>query len=127
MNSLFTIAGVETVELDIIANKLREQIKPGTPQLAKYPLGQQAGVKEVLVVVRGHEEPHTHPESDLIFIVLEGGGYVQLSSERIDAPEGSTTVIPKGVCHAYHNVAENDSVLLATFSPLDSDPGDCPD
>jgi len=85
------------------------------------------GVKEALVVIRGHEDPHTHPESDLIIFVLEGGGYVQLSSGRVAAPEGSTVVIPKGVCHAYHNVSAHDSVLIATFSATDSTHGVCPD
>jgi mannose-6-phosphate isomerase-like protein (cupin superfamily) len=126
---LFTIAGSKTVVLNDIAHQLRQQIaklKPGKPQLAEQGIGQQAGVKEALVVVRGHEDPHTHPDSDLIIFVLSGGGYVQLSSGRVEAPVGSTVVIPKGVCHAYHNVSAHDSVLIATFSPTDSHHGVCP-
>jgi len=123
---LFTIA---PSVLDDIAQQLREQIaklKPGEPQLAEQLLGQQTGVKEALVVVRGHEDPHTHPESDLIIYVLEGGGYVQLFPGRVEAPAGSMVVIPKGVCHAYHNTSADDSVLIATFSPTDSTHGVCP-
>jgi mannose-6-phosphate isomerase-like protein (cupin superfamily) len=127
---LFTVAGSDPVALNDIARKLRKQISklsPGEPQLAEQGLGQQAGIKEALVVVRGHENPHTHPESDLIIFVLSGGGYVQLLSGRVEAPQGSTVVIPKGVCHAYHNVAARDSVLIATFSPADSTQGICPE
>jgi len=122
---LFTIAGSKPVALDEIANQLRQQMTTKKLQLAEQDLGQQAGVKEGLVVIRGHEDPHTHPQSDLIIFVLSGGGYVQLLSGRIEAPEGSTVVIPKGVCHAYHNLSPSDSVLIATFSPTDSTHGVC--
>ena len=128
MSYLFTVAGAPTVVLDEIANQLREQIStlpPDAPQLAKQELGIQAGVMEFLEVVRGNESPHTHPESDLIISVLEGGGYVQLSTETVNAPAGMTVVIPKGMCHAYYNTAESDSVLLATFSPALPDKGEC--
>ena len=129
MTYSFTVAGENPVDLDDIANQLREQIDglpPDVPQLKSQILNQQTGVKEVLVVVRGHEDPHTHPNSDLVFSVLEGKGYVQLSQEKVRTPAGSTVVIPKGVCHAYHNLSKKDSVLLATFSPVDSQQGECP-
>lgn len=126
---LFTIAGSNPVVLDDIAQQLREQIDkipPDQPQLAKHLLGTQVGVMmEALVVVRGHEDPHTHP-SDLIIFVVEGGGFVQLTSGTVEAAQGSTVVIPKGVCHAYHNASEHDSVIIAAFSPPDPTPGDCP-
>jgi quercetin dioxygenase-like cupin family protein len=127
---LFTIAGSDPVVLDDMAQQLRkklDKIPPDKPQLIEQDLGAQAGVKEALVVVRGHEDPHTHPESDLIIFVLSGGGYAQLLTGRVEAPQGSTVVIPKGVCHAYHNASEHDSVLIATFSPLDSTHGVCPE
>lgn len=125
---LFTIAGSNTIVLDEIADQLRAEIDnlpPGVPLLAKQGLGEQTGVKEAIVVVRDQENPHTHPESDLIIFVLSGGGFVQLFPGEADAPVGSTVVIPKGVCHAYHNTSPNDSVIIATFSPIDSDPGAC--
>ena len=128
MSYHFTLPGKKPVDLDVIANQLRKQIdalKADLPQLAKQLLDQQTGVMEVLVVVRGHELPHTHPQSDLLISVLEGGGYVQLSGARAKAPAGTTVVIPKGVCHAYHNLAKNDSVLFATFSPAEPTPGEC--
>jgi quercetin dioxygenase-like cupin family protein len=129
MRYSFTVAGGKPVNLDDIANQLRTQIDklpPDQPQLKSQVLNQQTGVKEVLVVVRGHENPHTHPNSDLVFSVLEGNGHVQLSKGKVRMSAGSTIAIPKGVCHAYHNTSVRDSVLLATFSPLDSTPGDCP-
>jgi quercetin dioxygenase-like cupin family protein len=130
MTYLFTVAGSPPVVLDDIANTLREQIcalPPESPQLAEQPIATQTGVMEVVVVVRGNETPHTHPESDLIFTVLKGGGYVQLADGIVGAPPHSTVVIPKGVCHAFYNTAECDSVLLATFSPPLPAHGTCPE
>lgn len=127
---LFTIAGSATVVLNDIADLLRKQIAklpPGKPQLAEQEIGHQTDVKEALVVVRGHEDPHTHPESTLIIFVLAGKGYVQLFPGRVEVSAGSTVVIPKGACHAYHNLSKHDSVLIATFSPTDSHHGVCPE
>jgi mannose-6-phosphate isomerase-like protein (cupin superfamily) len=132
MTHKFIVAGAEPVDLDDIANQLCKQIdalpagSPPDKLLAAKFLNQQTGVQTYLVVVRGHEDPHTHPDGDLIINVLEGGGEIHLSPETIvSAPAGSILVIPKGVCHAYYNTSGEGSVILATFSPIKSN-GDCP-
>ena len=125
----FTVAGDKPVDLNDVAIQLRKQIDklpPDSPQLATKILSSQAGVKQVLVLVRGHELPHTHPNSDLVISVLDGKGYVQLSQDKVSMAPGGIIVIPKGVCHAYHNISKEDSLLFATFSPVDSSPGECP-
>lgn len=125
-SNLLVVVGAEPTafELDLIANQLREEISAQALPLAKQVLATQAAVMEVLLVVREHEEPHTHPNADLIFTVLEGGGWLQRSADpaptpRFDVVAGTTVVVPKGVCHAFHNTSPTDSVLLATFSPAD--------
>jgi quercetin dioxygenase-like cupin family protein len=123
----FIVVGDDISDLDVVANQLREEIpspQSGQPQLAKRVLATQAGVMEVLLVVRGQEIPHTHPNADLIFTLLEGEGWLQRSSVPnpeidIEVMAGTTVVVPKGVCHAFHNTSGSDSVLLATFSPAD--------
>jgi quercetin dioxygenase-like cupin family protein len=133
MANMFIVVGDNGFDLDLLANQLREEISglpPDQPQLAKKVLAQQTGVEEVLVVVRGHENPHTHPDADLIFVLLEGAGWLQRSPEpnpetNIEVSAGGTVVVPKGVCHAYHNTSGTDSVLLATFSPGKPAPGAC--
>ena len=128
MSNVFTVAGGPVLDLDAIADQLRQQISvlpPDQPQLAKQQLAIQNGVVEFLEVVRGNETPHTHP-SDLIFSVLDGGGYVEVPTGIVDAPAGITVVIPNGMCHAYFNTSDSDSVLLATFSPAIPDKGVCP-
>jgi oxalate decarboxylase/phosphoglucose isomerase-like protein (cupin superfamily) len=115
-----TLSAVISVDLDEIANQLREQISAGGLPLAKQPLplATQDSIQEVLLVVRGAEEQHLHASSDLVFYVLEGGGSVQLvDGEVVDAPAGTTIVVPKGVSHAYVNTSPSDSVLIATLSP----------
>jgi quercetin dioxygenase-like cupin family protein len=128
MAHFFTVAGADRVDLNDLAKQLRVKIDalpPGSSKLQARFLNQQRGVQVFLVVVRGNEDPHTHPDGDLVISVLEGGGYVQLLSEKIEAPAGSVVIIPKGVCHAYYNLSKGDSVLLATFSPINSK-GECP-
>ena len=125
-NHLFTVAGSAPVDLDALANELRAQIDAsGKPLLAKPLDTAQSGVQEYLVVVRSNEDPHIHPEGDLVISVLEGGGYVQLDDGQADASAGNIVVVPKGVCHAYFNLAQGDSVLFATFSPINTK-ADCP-
>ena len=108
-----------TINLDDIANQLREQIsKTGAP-VAKQALTlpAQVGVKQALLVVSGLDEQHVHDDGDLVFSVLEGGGYVELlNGDPIATPAGTTILVPKGVSHAYQNTS-TDSVLLATVYP----------
>lgn len=128
MSHSFTVVGAKPLDLDDLANQLRADIEklPSTsPQLAAKFLNQQAGVQTYLVVVRGNETPHTHPDGDLVISVLEGGGHLQCLAGDIDASAGSVVLVPKGVCHAYYNDSKDDSVILATFSPINSK-GDCP-
>jgi quercetin dioxygenase-like cupin family protein len=113
------LSAVIYADLDDIANQLRKQISADRSALAKQPLplATTDSIKEVLLVVRGAEEQHIHT-SDLVFCVLEGGGQVQLvDGEVVDAPAGTTIVVPKGVSHAYVNNSPSDSVLIATLSP----------
>lgn len=123
MAHLFTVVGGATIDLNDLADQLRKQIDqlpPGSSLLKAQQLATQSGVQEYLVVVRGNEDPHIHPDGDLIISMLEGHGYLQLTGETVDAPKGCILVVPKGVCHAYYNQAKHDSVLLATFSPINS-------
>jgi mannose-6-phosphate isomerase-like protein (cupin superfamily) len=120
---LFTVAGSAPVDLNRVAEDLRRKITTlpsGSPLLAAQKLAAQSGIEEYLVVVRTNEDPHIHPDGDLVVSVLQGGGYFRLNSGTVDAPTGSVVVIPKGVCHAYFNQSPSDSVLVATFSPINS-------
>ena len=123
MPNLFTVAGNNPIDIDALADQLRlqiDQLPAGSPLLKAAPLDSQTGVQEFLVVVRSNEDPHIHPDGDLVITVLQGGGYVQLATGNANASQGDVVVVPKGVCHAYYNLSQTDSVLLATFSPKNS-------
>lgn len=128
----FVVAGEASIDLDAAADALRAQISVQKLPLAKQKLSAQAGVLEVLLVVRQHEDPHTHPNADLVFTLLEGGGWLQRSvppdpATSVPVEVGTTVVVPKGTCHAFHNTSPTDSVLLASFSPGDPTPhAGCP-
>lgn len=68
MTHSLTVVGWEPVDLDGIANQLRQEIdalpagSPPDKLLAAKFLNQQTGVQTYLVVVRGNEDPHTHPD-----------------------------------------------------------------
>jgi oxalate decarboxylase/phosphoglucose isomerase-like protein (cupin superfamily) len=128
MPNLFIIDNnnATTINLDEIANQLREQILNGGLQSAKQALSlpSQVGVKQALLVVSGLDEQHVHDDGDLVFSVLEGGGYVELlNGDPINAPAGTTILVPKGVSHAYQNTS-TDSVLLATVYPTTTKKGE---
>ena len=115
------------INLDEIANQLREQILNGGLQSANQALSlpAQVGVKQVLLVVSGLDEQHVHDDGDLVFSVLEGGGYVELlNGDPINAPAGTTILVPKGVSHAYQNTSPTDSVLFATLYPTTTKKGE---
>ena len=129
MSYLFVIDNntATTINLDDIANKLRKKISKSGAPMAKQALSlpTQVGVKQTLLVVRGLDEQHVHDDGDLVFSVLEGGGYVQLlNGDLIGAPTGTTILVPKGVSHAYQNIPPTDSVLLATLYPTTTKEGE---
>jgi mannose-6-phosphate isomerase-like protein (cupin superfamily) len=129
MPNLFVIDNnnaATTVNLDDIANQLREQISISGAPAAKQalPLPTQVSIKQALLVVRGLDEQHVHDDGDLVFSVLEGGGYVELlNGDPIPTPAGTTILVPKGVSHAYQNTA-TDSVLFATVYPTTTKEGE---
>jgi len=52
-----------------------------------------------LVKIQGEFVWHKHPETDEVFIVLQGSMHIDLRDERIRLGEGEMCVIPKGVEH----------------------------
>ena len=119
---LFTIGGQASIDLDPIIQDLRDAVDApdGPPLKVSDQLGSQSGAQEYVVVIRGSEDPHIHPDGDLIAFVMEGGGYFELFPGSADAPLGSVVVIPKGLCHAFHNQSPDDSVLFVSFAPINS-------
>lgn len=122
MSNSFILPGTAPVNLDTLAAQLSDKISHlpvGVPKMARATpsLATQTGAEVMLVVVREHEPDHSYEECDLILRVVHGGGFVQLPNGPVDAPEGATVFLPRGLGHAYYNTAKSDSVLLGIFCP----------
>jgi quercetin dioxygenase-like cupin family protein len=55
---------------------------------------------------------HLHREEDEIFWVLEGTMTIWVGDERIDASEGDTAFLPRGIAHAFRVTSERSRALI---------------
>ncbi len=69
------------------------------------------------VARRGAAAPlHVHPDADEWFLVLEGTARFLVGGERVDAEEGGSVFLPRGVPHAYL-VTSDGARLVGGVSP----------
>ncbi|MDC0228172.1 cupin domain-containing protein [Alphaproteobacteria bacterium] len=52
-----------------------------------------------LVKIKGEFVKHQHPETDEVFIVIEGRMKIEFDTETIEIKCGEMIVVPKGVAH----------------------------
>ncbi len=52
-----------------------------------------------LVKIQGEFVWHDHPDTDEVFIVLEGNMRIEFEDQTIELSEGEMLVVPKGVRH----------------------------
>ena len=52
-----------------------------------------------LVKIQGEFVWHNHPDTDEVFIVLEGSMNIEFENETVQLNEGEMLVVPKGVEH----------------------------
>lgn len=52
-----------------------------------------------LVKIEGEFVWHDHPDTDEVFIVIEGTMYIEFEDQTIELSEGEMLVVPKGVRH----------------------------
>jgi mannose-6-phosphate isomerase-like protein (cupin superfamily) len=60
---------------------------------------------------------HSHEANDEIFRIIEGTMSVLVGERWIDAPAGSTIVIPAGVTHDFANRTDAPAALFNVFIP----------
>jgi mannose-6-phosphate isomerase-like protein (cupin superfamily) len=60
---------------------------------------------------------HSHEANDEIFRIVEGTMSVLVGDKWIEAPEGSTLVIPAGVTHDFANRTDAPAALFNVFIP----------
>jgi len=52
-----------------------------------------------LVKIKGEFVKHQHPETDEVFIVIEGRMKIEFEAQTIEIKSGEMIVVPKGVTH----------------------------
>jgi quercetin dioxygenase-like cupin family protein len=81
----------------------------------------QAAVTEMAFGPYAMVTPHTDPVNTSLFIVISGGGFVQVGDERARVNHGEAVLWPPGIPHgAYTDGTEMRAIiveLLATDSP----------
>jgi mannose-6-phosphate isomerase-like protein (cupin superfamily) len=61
--------------------------------------------------------PHSHDESDEIFLITEGTLAVRVGDDWVDAPRGTFIRIPAGVVHDFENRTDHPATLFNVFTP----------
>jgi len=65
-----------------------------------------------LVKIEGEFVWHDHPDTDEVFIVIEGTMHIEFEDRTIELREGEMLVVPKGVRHKPYAEAECKVMLV---------------
>lgn len=64
--------------------------------------------------------PHTNPSNTALFVVISGGGYVQVGDERARVNHGEAVVWPPGILHgAYTDGTEMRAIVVELIGERD--------
>ncbi len=63
-----------------------------------------------LAKLQGEFAWHNHPDTDEVFIVIEGSMVIELEDGKVELSAGEMYVVPKGVMHKPH--AENECKIM---------------
>jgi len=55
---------------------------------------------------------HNHKDDEQIYLILKGGGTVQIGDERTETEEGDVIFLPVNVPHAFFNTTADETVIL---------------
>ncbi len=80
-------------------------------------LGRDAHASHHLVAIRHGETLHRHDRHDLLVLMLEGFGTMQLGAEIRPVGEGSLLYVPRGTVHAFTNTSGAPATAYAIYLP----------
>src|SRR5881398_1651758 len=107
--SITTPDGVEVCELGVARLRILED---GTTT------GHRLGIAEVVLAPHSPGPPqHRHAQHDEGFYVVSGTARFTVADATYDAPAGTFVMIPPGAPHTFANPADEQAVLLNTFTP----------
>ena len=83
----------------------------------RVPIENAKGLVRLLCFEAGQSvAPHTHPNSDEFFFVVEGKGRLTTEGDEQDAERGCIIRVPAGVTHRWNSGAQR-LVLLSVLIP----------
>ncbi len=77
-----------------------------------------------VVKTRGEFTPHSHPETDELFLVLHGSLTIRLDDDEVHLGPGQLYVVPRGVRHQPVSSAGAEVVLIEPSATINT--GDTP-
>ena len=86
-------------------------------EISRRTIAQYENLAFTLVSIGKPEEPHIHQKSDLIVILLEGEGEINIEGEKKYVEKGDIIFIPKNKVHFFVNKGKNTALALVISSP----------
>jgi mannose-6-phosphate isomerase-like protein (cupin superfamily) len=86
-------------------------------EISRRSVAQYENLAFTLVSIGKAEEPHIHQKSDLIVILLEGEGEMNIDGEKKYVEKGDIIFIPKNKTHFFVNKGINPALALVISSP----------
>jgi mannose-6-phosphate isomerase-like protein (cupin superfamily) len=93
---------------------------PGEKMAIHVPNAQVGGrfsVVESIAAPGAGAPPHIHRSADEYFFIQQGEMHFVCDGVEFDAPAGTSVLIPRGVAHAWVNLADTPVRSLVTFTP----------
>lgn len=93
---------------------------PGTTGVTGQPIHNDARgyIGELALARHARIEPHTNP-NQTYFIVIEGGGFVQVGDERARVAAGEAVLWPAGVVHGAWTELSEMRAIVVEFGTLE--------
>lgn len=107
-------AGRETLALSELARRA-----PLTPDedFRAVEIARDHATSHHVVSIRTAEVPHRHDRHDLLVVMLEGFGTMQLGDEARELGPGSILYVPRGTLHTFANQSAAPAVAYAVYLP----------
>ncbi|MGH8908638.1 MAG: phosphomannose isomerase type II C-terminal cupin domain [Egibacteraceae bacterium] len=109
---------------DLHANPLEAIIESFRPWggFRQYTLNQKTTVKILTVLPGEYLSLQYHQHRDELWLILDGGLWVQLDSEKLEPDVGAELYIPRGTHHRLGNSSSSPArVLEIAFGDFDED------
>lgn len=103
-----------TVSLDSLPERVR--LAPDQ-DFRVVELGRDTHASQHAVAIRHGETLHRHDRHELVVLMVEGFGTMQLEGERRTVGEGSMLYVPRGTVHAFTNESGAPATAYVQYWP----------